>query len=279
MDFNNILNNLNELSTQLFQTVEDDVYTTLDNIVSINVDILTKEPLKNLFLDSSQNGMILIANSLILFFITYYMFKQLISLFNGDKSENIYMFIFKILLITIVINNSYFICETILDLNEKFEDVVGFYGKEVTKKEISFTNLKDKIIDVEDFLNTDLISLDGIIKGIISFGSITILINFSIRYVIIILLILLFPIFVSMCLSNATIPMFFNYLKTLVMMLILGSIVKVIMILPMVYKDVDSIMYKIILVGSIYVIYKLNTYVKEIFVNININKTRRNLFE
>ena len=279
MDFNNILNNLNQLSTQFFQTVEEEVYKTLDKLVSIKVNILTEQPLNSIFVNNSENAMILIANTLILFFITYYIFTQLISLFNGNKAENIYIFIFKVIIITLVINNSYFICETILDLNEKFEDIVSYYGKEITKNEISFTNLKERIIDVQDFLNTDLISLDGIIKGVISFGSITILINFSIRYVIIILLILLFPIFASMCLSNVTINMFFNYLKTLIMMLLTGSIVKIIMILPLVYKDVDSIMYKIVLVGSIYVIYKLNTYVKEMFANINLNKTRRNLFE
>ena len=279
MDFNNILNNLNQLSTQFFQTVEEEVYKTLDKLVSIKVNILTEQPLNSIFVNNSENAMILIANTLILFFITYYIFTQLISLFNGNKAENIYIFIFKVIIITLVINNSYFICETILDLNEKFEDIVSYYGKEITKNEISFTNLKERIIDVQDFLNTDLISLDGIIKGVISFGSITILINFSIRYVIIVLLILLFPIFASMCLSNVTINMFFNYLKTLIMMLLTGSIVKIIMILPLVYKDVDSIMYKIVLVGSIYVIYKLNTYVKEMFANINLNKTRRNLFE
>ena len=279
MNFNSIINNLNDISKQLFQTVEDEVYKTLDKITSIKVDILNEEPLKQLFNQSSENGIILIANSLILFFITYYIFTQLISLLNGDKSENIYLFIFKVIIITLLINNSYFICRTILDLNEKLEDIVSWYGKDVAGKEVSFSNLKQRITNIQDFLNTDLISLDGIIKGVISFGSITILINFSIRYVLIIILIFLFPIAISICLSKNTIPMFFNYLKTLITLLLMGSIVKIIMILPMVYKDIDSTMYKIILVGSIYVIYKLNFYVKEMFMNINLNKTRRSLFE
>ena len=279
MELNNILNNLNEISIQLFKTVEGEVYKTLDKITSIKVNILNEEPLSNLFKQGSENGIILIANSFILFFVTYYIFTRLISLFNGDKSENIYIFIFKILLITILINNSYFICQTILDLNEKLEDIVSWYGKDISNKEVNFTNLKEKILDVEDFLNTDLISVDGLIKGVISFGSVTILINFSIRYVMVIILIFLFPIALSLCLSGSTVSMFFHYLKMLVMLLLIGSIVKIIMILPLTYKDIDSSMFKIILVGSIYVIYKLNMYVKEMFINININKVRRNIFE
>lgn len=279
MDFNSILNNINEIAEQLFNTVEDEVYSSLDNVTSIGVDVLKVEPLSNLFNENSINGIMIIANSFLIFYATYYIFTQLLSLFNGNKAENVYAFTSKLLLVTLLINSSYFICETILNLNENLELAIAEYGEDISGNKINFTSLKEKIISIEDFLNTNLISLDGIIKGVISFGSISILISFSIRYVFVILLIFIFPIAISLSASELTQGLFLNYIKLLITNLLIGSLVKIIIIIPLMYKDTDSTMYKIILVGSIYIIYKINNYSKEIFAVFKQHKQRSNLYE
>lgn len=279
MDFNTILNNINDIASQLFNTVEGEVYESLDNITSISTDIMNVEPLSNLFNEGSVNGIMIIANSLLMFYATYYIFTLLISLFNGNKAENVYAFMSKMLIVTLFINNSYFLCESVLNLNESLEIAISDYGKDICNQNINFTSLKDKIVSIEDFLNTDLISLDGIIKGVISFGSISILINLSIRYVFVIILIFLFPISIALCVSDLTLGLFYNYIKIFITNLLIGSLIKVIIIIPLMYKDTDSTMYKIILVGSIYIIYKINNYSKEIFTVFKSNKQRRNIYE
>ena len=111
MQIDDILNTLNTVSEKLFKSVEGEVYKTLDDIVMIGKDILEKEPLKNIFFENKVNGIIIIANSLLLFYFIYYIFNILLSLYNGNKVENVYTFVIKMLVITIVVNNSYYIIE------------------------------------------------------------------------------------------------------------------------------------------------------------------------
>ena len=55
-------------------------------------------------------------------------------------------------------------------------------------------------------------------------------------------------------------------------------IVKFVILIPMLYKDINSMMYKVILVGSIYIIYKINNFTKEIFVKITSDIPKINIF-
>lgn len=278
MNVNDIINSLNLLSEKLFKSVEGEVYLVLDKIVNITPDILKTEPLKNIFFENRVNGMILIANALMMFYITYYMFTQLISLYNGNKAENIYIFIVKLIIIFILVNNSYFICDLILNITNEFTNSVQIFGEEISKEEITFTNLKEKILSIKDFMKNDFLSLDGLIKGVISFGAVTILINFSVRYVTVIFLIIIFPLVLTTLTSSITIGVFKSYFKLFIITLLTQVVVKLIILIPIMYKNVDSIMYKIILVGSIYIIYRLNAFVKDIFVKISEENRSINIF-
>lgn len=278
MNVNDIISNLNLLSEKFFKSVEGEVYKTLDNIVNITPDILKAEPLNNIFVDNKINGIILIANSLMMFYVTYYMFTQILSLYNGNTTESIYVFILKLVVVYIIVNNSYFICELILNILNQLTSAVESFGKEISKESITFNNLKEKIISIKDFMKNDFLSLDGLIKGIISFGAITILINFSIRYVTIIFLIMIFPLVLTTLTSNITIGIFKSYFKLFIILLLTQIIVKLVILIPIMYKNVDSIMYKIILVGSIYIIYRINTFVKDIFVKISEEGRYNNIF-
>lgn len=278
MSVNDIISNLNLLSEKLFKSVEGEVYKTLDKILIISPDILNSEPLSNIFFENKVNGMILIANSLMMFYITYYIFTQILSLYNGNTTENIYVFIIKLIVIFILVNNSYFICNLILDILNGLTEAIDIFGKDISNESITFNNLKEKIISIKDFMKNDFLSLDGLIKGVISFGAITILINFSIRYVTVIFLIIIFPIVLTTLASNITIGIFKSYFKLLMITLLTQIVVKLIILIPIMYKNVDSIMYKIILVGSIYIIYRINTFVKDIFVKISEEGKNSNVF-
>ncbi|MDD2376011.1 MAG: hypothetical protein PHD15_01975 [Clostridia bacterium] len=278
MNVNDIINSLNLISEKLFKSVEGEVYTTLDKIVNISPDILKSDPLKNIFFENKINGIILIANSLMMLYITYYMFTQLISLYNGNTTENVYTFIIKLVVIFILVNNSYFICELILNITSEITSSIELYGEDISGQDVTFSNLKEKIISIKDFMKNDLLSLDGLIKGVISFGAITILINFSIRYVTMIFLLIIFPLSLTTLTSSITSGIFKSYFKLFAVTLLTQIVVKLVILIPLMYKDVDSIMYKIILVGTIYIIYKINTFVKELFVKITEESKYSNIF-
>ena len=89
MQINDIINSLNVISQKLFNAVETQIYQALDNIINISPKILTQEPLKNIFFKDKINGIILIANSFILFYIVYFILIQLISIYNGKQIPNI----------------------------------------------------------------------------------------------------------------------------------------------------------------------------------------------
>lgn len=279
MEVQNLLNSLDVISEKLFKAVEGQVYEVLDNIVIIGPEILTTEPLKNIFFEDKINGIVIIANALIMFYVVHYIFTQLISVYNGNQAENIYRFILKTIIITLIVNNSYFLCQQILELTDALTTGISIFTSELSKQEISFTNLKENIISMKDFMSSDLLSLDGLIKGIISFGAVSILLNFSIRYVTIIFLIIISPLALVTLGNNLTSGICKSWFKILIVNLSIQLFVKLIILIPIMYKDVNNIMYKIILVGTIYILYKINNFSKELLVKISGEVQVKNIFK
>ena len=127
-------------------------------------------------------------------------------------------------------------------------------------------------------MNSDLLSLNGIIKGMISFGAVSVLINFSIRYVTVIFLIIISPFaFVSLA-SDLSIEIFKTWIKLMFTNLFIQIIVKLLILIPIAYKNTNNTMYKIILVGTIYLIYKINNFTKEILLKFTSEIKNYNIF-
>ncbi len=271
-----ILNNLNLIAENLFKSVEGQVYELLDKIIIIRVEILNQEPLNNIF---NNNNIIIIANSLIIFQTLYYMFQLILSLYNGNKTENVYIFIIKIICVTVLANNSYYICEQIISLIEYLTDAISEITNQVSGKDVNFINLKETIISIDDFMKDDLLTVNGLIKGIISFGAVSVLINFSIRYVKIIFLIIISPLALICFSSHITNELGNTWIKMFISSLLLQIIVKIILFIPLSYKDINSLMYKIILVGSIQLIYNINNISSQLFNKFSKSEMKPNLYK
>lgn len=272
---NDTISNLNIVFEKIFKSVEAQVYDTLDKISIIDKEILKIEPIQKII---SSNGFVIIANSIIFFLIIYYIYMVIISMYNGNKYENIYHLIIKLLIISVVVNSSYFLIEQILELNDSLTDAINTLCKNLAGCDITFVKLKEAILNIKDFSSSDFLSLDGLIKGIISYGSINVLITFAIRYVTSILLIIIAPVALSTLFSNFTKGVFYTWIKLFVTNLFMQIILKIIITIPLLYKDNNSVMYKIIIVGSVYMIYKLNSFIKEIFTRFSINDNNKNIF-
>lgn len=278
MNAQDIINSLNSVSEKLFKSIESEVYTYIDKLVGITPDIFKDEPLKKIFSQDSVNSIILIANSFVLFYIIFFVIQKLISMYNGEKSQNVYGFIIKLIIVGALVNSSFLICKEIINLTSLLSNCIDGLIQDVCGKSATFENLKESILKIEDLAKSDVLSLNGVIKGVISFGSISILINFGIRYVTIIFLIITSPFAFVTLSSESTVGIFKTWMKSFFVSLMTQIVVKIVIFIPLLYKKTNSMMYKIVLVGSIYIIYKINNFTKQIFVKISSDMPRRNIF-
>lgn len=272
MQAQGIINNLNIISEKLFKTLENQIYDILDKILVITPDVLKQESIKGMFLGKGKDTILLIANTMLLFYLIHYIIKQLICLYNGNEMQNIWKFVIKIVIVFCLISNSYYICEQILTLFSLFTDIISSLLKDISGKGITFSLLKDRILLVDDIKKADLLSLSGIIKSMLSVGTVSILVNFSIRYVTIIFLIIISPFAFLTITSESTKGIFYSWIKILIINLFIQVIVKFIIVIPAMYKSTNDVMYKVILLGAIYIIYRINPFVREIFSKINITR-------
>ncbi len=260
----NILNNLNVLLEKFFGTVESEVFGILDKLYKITPKILEEEPLKRILVKDTEANIILILISLITLFIIFYLISYAFSLYSGNKQENVFKFMFKITIFLILSSSSTYIIETILDLNNMLTDVILNIGHDITKKEIAFESLKECITNIEKNMSSDAISIDGVIKGVISIGSSSILITLAIRYVTIIVLIIISPIAIMMAANDGTYSLFLAWIKSFLVSILTQNIIALILIIPLSFKNTDGTMYKIVLAGSMYMLYKINNFAREL---------------
>lgn len=264
----NILNSINILLEKIYKSVEGKIYIVLDKLIDISPDILNSDPLKYIFKCNEKEGIIFISTSLVLFFMIQYIFLKFISMYNGKSPENIFKFIIRVIICVTLTSCSYYICEMILEINAIFTDIIASLGESITGDEISFSSLKEVIIDLEKYMGEDCISLDGLIKGFISFGSVTLLINYAVRYVTIIFLIVITPLAIMFSVSPMTKGIFDSWIKLVIINLSMQWIVKLVLIIPISVKNIDNDMFKIIIIGTIYILYKINMFVKDFLGNI-----------
>lgn len=264
MDVTNILNSINIISEKIFKSVEGEVFKTLDDIYIISNEVLKKEPLKNLFHSELNSNIILLLSSFIILFSIFYLIIYAVSLYNGNEQESIFKFIFRVGFCLLASLSSYYLCELVLSLNGILTEIISSIGKDLTGQEICFESLKEAILNLDEYMSEEFLSIDGMIKGVISFGATTILISFAIRYVTVIALILVAPVVIMLASSDLTQSIFLSWIKLFLTNIFMQNIVVVILIIPLAFKHYDSNMYKIVLIGSIYLLYKINNFSKEI---------------
>lgn len=263
MEVENILNAINIIAEKIFKSVEGEVFSGLDAFLVVDETILQKEPLNTLFVNSQNKGFTLIIISFVIFFLMYYVIVKIISMYNGDNVDNIFKYVLRIIICAICSVSSIFLFEQILNINGLFTEVISSIGKDLTGEIICFESLREVVIDIEKYMSQELLSIDGIIKGVISFGATTILITFAIRYVTIIFLILISPIAIMFAASSSTYGIFKSWLKMLLGNLLMQNVVLFILMIPLAVKNVNNDLFKIILVGSIYLLYRINNFSRE----------------
>ena len=80
-----IIDTINTILSNLFGSINNNLYSLLDDITFINSDILNDKNFENILGTTTSNGILLIANSLLLGVILYFAIRYLLSHFTYSK--------------------------------------------------------------------------------------------------------------------------------------------------------------------------------------------------
>ena len=74
-----IFKSLNDIFSRLFSSIDNSIYSLLDNLCFINTDILNNSAISKLLGNNASEGFLLICNALIIGFVLYYAINFLFS--------------------------------------------------------------------------------------------------------------------------------------------------------------------------------------------------------
>ena len=249
---NQLIANLNEMCKALFNSVDKNAFKYLDELA---------------FLDESKfkTGieLELIGNN-----INYFIRKII-----NEEMENPYTFIIKsiiagffiiyikdIVLFVISVNN--IITKEILNLTQTF------FNQRVTFENILIKINETLYVQGEGF---NVMSFDGIIKIYLVFGIINLIFEYSLRYVMIKIMFILSPIFVAFKTNRKTEYLYNNWVKGMFGLLFMQNIIAIILVISTRFITSPLIpINKIIYIGMIYALIKVNVFIKEIFGGVSI---------
>lgn len=262
-----ILDTINSLCQTLFESIDNSLFSLLDDVTFINSDITESTYLEEIMGHNANTGLLILANSLLVAFVLYYSIRRFTAYFNGTEVESPYKFVVRAIFIAILMNFSLFICSGIISFSYEISNFICELGKNIFNKSITFSSLINELKGTSsgDF---NIFSIDGILNSMLSISSISLVITFIFRYIIAKVLILLSP-FAFLCLLNKnTSGLFKGWLKSFLSLLLLQIVVALILLLPfaILKENSSSIFNKFLLVGSVYALLKSNQFVKE-FIN------------
>ena len=266
----NIINEtINSIFSNLFSSIDNNVYSYLDTFTFIDSSIVDNSFFEKFLGSSGKTGILYLTDALLFAIIIYYAIRYSYSIFTGTNVEKPTQFIFKMIIVGIFINSSYFLCNQLLNINYLISGSIQDIGKSIIGKNISFSCLIQNLNSVISIGENsfDLFSFDGIIKGFISVGLLNILFSYSLRYIIIQVFILTTPLAMLSLINSSSYWIFKSWSKAFFSLLFLQSFVALILIIMLSLDNSN----KLLLIGSIYALIRANTFIREIIGGVSVD--------
>ena len=266
---NIIIDTINSIFSNFFTSIDNSIYDCLDKLVFIDGSIIDNAFFSRLLGASGKNGFLYICDAMLiaisLFYIIRYYYLNVIDITVEKPGK----FFFKLLIFAIVINSSYFISHQLLDLTNLLSSSIQYIGKEILNNDISFSELinvlnKSLLSSPSDF---NMFSLDGIIRSFISIELINLLLSYSIRYVLLQVLILFSPFSILSLINDSSSWIFKSWSKCLLSLLSIQLFIPLIIIVIFCTDNNN----KILLIGGIYSLIRINDFIREMFGGISLN--------
>lgn len=279
-----IIDTINTIIGNLFSSIDNSLYSILDKITFIDSSILNNNNFENIFGKSTSDGILLIANSLLIGFLIYYSAKYLMSHLVYSNIERPSSFLIKLIVCGIFMNCSFFVMDLIISLNFNISSAICDLGYSFYHKDLNFSELINIINDTMsiDKAPINIFSLDGLIKGILTVSLLSLVFSYSLRYVMLKVFILLSP-FAFLSLSISSTSWFFkSWFKNIFSLLFIQIIVSLVL-LVLFSMDFSStnLFNKFIYIGGIYFLIRANSFVREFIggVSTDISQNVKNFFK
>lgn len=267
-----ILETANSICSSMLSSIDSVITPLLDKTIFIDEDITKGHFFLQIFGTSPSSGILLLANCLLFAFILYYCIRLVSSHFSGEEVESPYRFFLRAILAAILMNSSLEICNIFIKSANLISDFFCDLGYSIFKKNISFTTLISTL-NSNSSNNFSIFSIEGILTSMLSMSSLALLLSFSLRYILIQLLIIASP-FAFLCVSNKSTEGFLkSWYRALLSMLLIQILISALLIIPhaLLKEDASSIFNKVLLIGSISALLKSSQLVKEFLGGIGIS--------
>ncbi len=261
-----IIETINSIFETLFSSIDTTIYSVLDELTFIDKNILNNSIFQKIFGSTGNNGLLVIANSLLVGFSLYYAIRLIYSYYMNLQIERPYQFIFKLLIFGIVMNCSYFICNQFIQINSFISDAIRTVGSNIFGHDISFSELINKLnylsIKENEF---NIFSFDGFIKSFISISLFNLIFSYSLRYIMVKVFILITPFAILSLINESTSWFFKTWLRTVLSLLFQQSLVAIILLIIFSFNfSSNNIISQLMCIGGIYALVRANSYIRSL---------------
>lgn len=261
-----IIETINSIFETLFSSIDTTIYSVLDELTFIDKNILNISIFQKIFGSTGNNGLLVIANSLLVGFSLYYAIRLIYSYYMNLQIERPYQFIFKLLIFGIVMNCSYFICNQFIQINSFISDAIRTVGSNIFGHDISFSELINKLnylsIKENEF---NIFSFDGLIKSFISISLFNLIFSYSLRYILVKVFILITPFAILSLINESTSWFFKTWLRTVLSLLFQQSLVSIILLIIFSFNfSSNNIISQLMCIGGIYALVRANSYIRSL---------------
>ena len=261
-----IIETINSIFETLFSSIDTTIYSVLDELTFIDKNILDNSVFQKIFGSTGNNGLLVIANSLLVGFSLYYAIRLIYSYYMNLQIERPYQFIFKLLIFGIVMNCSYFICNQFIQINSFISDAIRTVGSNIFGHDISFSELINKLnylsIKENEF---NIFSFDGLIKSFISISLFNLIFSYSLRYIMVKVFILITPFAILSLINESTSWFFKTWLRTVLSLLFQQSLVAIILLIIFSFNfSSNNIISQLMCIGGIYALVRANSYIRSL---------------
>lgn len=174
---NAVSNSFSSLVNTLLSSVDNDVFSVLDELAFINSSTITDK----YFVSFTRTfSVVSLCNALLFAFLLYYIISYFFSLFTCSNFQKPLSFVVKLFISAFLIHFSLDICEKIIDLFELLTNILRELSTFIFSTKLSFSWLYNNIQNTffsTDFPAFQFFSFDGILKTTISFGFINLLLR------------------------------------------------------------------------------------------------------
>lgn len=261
-----IIETINSIFETLFSSIDTTIYSVLDELTFIDKNILNNSIFQKIFGSTGNNGLLVIANSLLVGFSLYYAIRLIYSYYMNLQIERPYQFIFKLLIFGIVMNCSYFICNQFIQINSFISDAIRTVGSNIFGHDISFSELINKLnylsIKENEF---NIFSFDGLIKSFISISLFNLIFSYSLRYILVKVFILITPFAILSLINESTSWFFKTWLRTVLSLLFQQSLVSIILLIIFSFNfSSNNIISQLMCIGGTYALVRANSYIRSL---------------